>query len=212
MDIGAETEYQQQGFKKVQHGGEEIAGKEFYDCRFMECTFNGATLKNCRFVNCTFQKCDLSLVHLNGSAFRDTTFEKCKVVGINWTEAKWNAKTSTLYSVHFVESVLNYSTFIGLNLKGMKLTQCVAHDVDFADADLTRVDARGTDFTDSRFMHTNLTEADFNGAKGYAVVATLNTLKKTKFSLPDALTLLYGLDIVLSDEDQGVLNTLARKD
>jgi len=44
-----------------------------------------------------------------------------------------------------------------------------------------------------------LTEADFTGAKNYAIAASSNTLKKTKFSLPEAMGLLYSLDIVLTE-------------
>jgi fluoroquinolone resistance protein len=56
-----------------------------------------------------------------------------------------------------------------------------------------------TDFSNSRFQHTNLTEADFTGATNYAIAASLNTLKKTKFSLPEAMSLLYSLDIILTE-------------
>ena len=50
-------------------------------------------------------------------------------------------------------------------------------------------------------MHANLTEADFTGAKNYAIAPGMNTLKKTKFSLPEAMSLLYNLDIKLTEYD-----------
>jgi fluoroquinolone resistance protein len=71
--------------------------------------------------------------------------------------------------------------------------------VDFAEADLTLANCTFTDFTNSRFQHTNLTQADFTGATNYTIAPNLNTLKKTKFSLPEAMALLYGLDIVLTE-------------
>ena len=70
---------------------------------------------------------------------------------------------------------------------------------DFAEADLSLASCTGTDFADSRFLHTDLTEADFVGARNYAISPSLNVLKKTSFSLPEAVSLLYGLDIVLSE-------------
>jgi uncharacterized protein YjbI with pentapeptide repeats len=72
--------------------------------------------------------------------------------------------------------------------------------VNFAETDLTEADCTRTDFSEGRFLHTNLTEADFTGAAHYAIDATTNTLSKTKFSLPEAMSLLYSLDIVLGDE------------
>jgi hypothetical protein len=48
----------------------------------------------------------------------------------------------------------------------------------------------------SRFLHTTLT-----GASNYAIAANLNTLKGTKFSLPEAMNLLHSLDIVVTDPE-----------
>jgi uncharacterized protein YjbI with pentapeptide repeats len=84
-----------------------------------------------------------------------------------------------------------------LKLHSLQIADCVARHADFAEADLTKANFRGTDLTDARFLHTNLTEADFTGAFNYSINASLNTLKQTKFSLPEALSLLHNLDIVL---------------
>ena len=80
----------------------------------------------------------------------------------------------------------------------LTLMQDVVTAVTFAETNLTEVNCTHTDFSDSRFIHTNLTKADFCGAHNYAVVADRNTLKKTKFSLPEAVALLHGLDIILA--------------
>ena len=106
---------------------------------------------------------------------------------------------SLLGSINFTDCTLNYSTFIGLKLKKIALTRCLARDVDFSETDLTQANCSGTDFTDSRFMHTNLTQADFTKATHYNIAATQNTLKKTRFSLPEAVALLHSLDIVLEE-------------
>jgi uncharacterized protein YjbI with pentapeptide repeats len=100
--------------------------------------------------------------------------------------------------VDFVRCALNHSTFVGLNLKNILLIKCIAQDVSFEDADLTNANCTFTDFMDSRFSHTNLTGADFTGATNYSIAANLNTLKKTKFALPEAMNLLYSLDIELT--------------
>ncbi|WP_119065537.1 pentapeptide repeat-containing protein [Aggregatilinea lenta] len=196
-------EFSSQTFKKIQCPGERLEAKEFYECQFIDGVFTEATFDRCRFIDCTFQGCDLSLARVPGCTFRGVTFEKSKLVGIDWTQAVWGRKQGLLNSAAFVECTLNYSTFIATEMPRLRLTKCVARDVDFAEATLTSADFTGTDLTDSRFWQTDLTEADFTGASGYAISATLNTLKKTKFSLPEAISLLYSLDIVLSgDEDR----------
>jgi hypothetical protein len=45
----------------------------------------------------------------------------------------------------------------------------------------------------------DLTAADFNDARNYAIDVKQNRLKKTKFALPEAVSLLKGLDIVLRE-------------
>ena len=54
--------------------------------------------------------------------------------------------------VDFLKCALNHSTFMGLNLKNVLLTRCVATDVSFEEANLTRANCTLTDFTGSRFV------------------------------------------------------------
>jgi uncharacterized protein YjbI with pentapeptide repeats len=85
-------------------------------------------------------------------------------------------------------------------MKSVILRKCIAREASFEEADLTGADCQETDFSGSRFNLTNLTEADFRGAFNYTISPPDNTLKKTKFSLPEAMSLLHALDIVLTDE------------
>jgi len=43
-----------------------------------------------------------------------------------------------------------------------------------------------------------LTEADLSKARNYLIDPGLNQLKKAKFSLPEAMSLLYNMDIILT--------------
>jgi uncharacterized protein YjbI with pentapeptide repeats len=199
MDLH-ETEYTNQTFKNLDMQEQEIRSKTFEDCTFVKCSFQGTTFRACKFLHCTFKDCNWSLVKVTNSSFRTTKFEDSKVVGVNWTEATWG-KPQLPDCLDFVNCTLNYCTFLGLYLRKIHITKCIAKDVDFAEADLTQANCAGTDFTDSRFLHTNLTEADFTGAKNYRIVAGLNTIKKAKFALPEAVSLLYGLDITIVDEE-----------
>ncbi len=175
-----------------------IQFRDARNCTFTKCSFTESTLRECGFINCTFVRCDLSLGHVNGSRFRDVRFEECKLLGVNWSEATWE-KTTLVKAIAFDKCALNYGSFFGLKLHQLRLTDCTAHEVDFAEADLTSAVFTGTDLNGSRFHHTNLTQADFTGATQYSIAANVNTLKKTKFVLPEALSLLYSLDIILVD-------------
>jgi uncharacterized protein YjbI with pentapeptide repeats len=65
---------------------------------------------------------------------------------------------------------------------------------------LKEANLRGTDFEKSIFRQTNLEKADLVKAKNYMIPPDVNTLKKTKFSLPEAMALLYSMDIVLEED------------
>jgi len=201
MDLfDAQTEFANQEFKGVVYKNGSLSLKEFTSCLFVKCSFLETVFKECHFDHCTFRKCDLSLVHLKDCSFSETRFEDSQVIGVDWTETTWaNAKFSLAKPVDFQNCVINFSTFMGMNLKQINILKCVAREVSFEDANLSGANCSFTDFTSSRFLHTNLTGADFTGAKNYTIAAHFNTLKKTKFSLPEAMSLLYSLDIVLSE-------------
>lgn len=194
----ARLEYDGHTFEGLVCQSEEMSSKEFYDCVFARCSFVEAVFSGCRFSDCTFKDCDLSLIRVEGCSFTNTRFERSRVMGVNWTEASWSGRRF-LNTIDFFDCLISHSTFIGLSLGGINITGCIAKDVDFSEANLNKAKCTSTDFSDSRFSHTDLTEADFTGATNYVIDATLNVLKKTRFSLPEAMSLLYSLDIILTE-------------
>lgn len=197
--ICTQTHYADQVFKERHLERCQLVSSEFYDCTFIRCSFVGSVFRNCRFVNCVFQQSDLSLVQVPDSAFSSTRFEDSKVVGINWTQADWPT-TGLGNRIGFCQCAISHSTFIGLSLRGIQIRDCVATDVDFREADLSQADFAGTDLSASIFGHTNLTEANLSRARNYHIDPGQNVLKQARFSLPEALSLLYSLDIVLIEE------------
>jgi fluoroquinolone resistance protein len=203
MDLShlQQKEYTSQEFKKGVLKNGQVSRKEFSACTFIKCSFNETVFQDCRFRDCTFKGCDLSLVSLKGCSFTNTRFEDSQLISINWTETTWATGKTIFKPVDFWGCVINYSTFMGLDLKKVTLSKCIARDVSFEEANLTQADCRFTDFLNSRFIRTDLTEADFTGAKNYTIAPNLNTLKKTRFSLPEAMSLLYNLDICLTEDE-----------
>lgn len=127
------------------------------------------------------------------SYFNEIAFTSSKVTGVDWTKAL------KIKSISFDNCKLDYSNFKLLKLPRLKITKSSVKDADFTETDLTEGNFKGTDFEKSRFFKTNLTKANFTKAKNYLIDARYNTLKKTKFSLPEALSLLNSLDIIIED-------------
>jgi fluoroquinolone resistance protein len=195
--ISSGSAYDEQTFRDLRMDQERITSSRFSDCAFVHCSFAGCAFSDCRFVDCVFQYCDLGVARVPSSALSSVRFVDSKVVGVNWVDAKWTKKTAS--AISFERCVICRSTFFGLKLPALRVRECTAVDVDFREADLRGADLRGTDLSESLFSETNLAGADLRGARNYRISPARNVLTRTKFSMPEAMALLYCLDIVLAD-------------
>lgn len=170
---------------------------ELEECVFERCTIAESTFYRCRLTACRFVRCDLSLLEVPNCLFAGVRFEQTKAIGVDWTKAGTTAAARTMMSLSFDACVLDYSSFFGLSLRHGTLTRCSAKEADFAEADLRAAACTGTDFAGAKFLHTNLEGADFTGAANYAIDPTANRVKGARFSLPEAVALLRGFEIVV---------------
>jgi fluoroquinolone resistance protein len=191
-EIQSDAEYHEQEFDSIDLKKIVVSQSEFQNCDFNRCDLSQSVFTDCRFDNCTFQACDLSLAKFKDVHLRNSTFTGSKLVGIDWTGV---AKT---FSADFSDCVLNLSNFSAMNLKKRKIVNCIAHEVSFAESNMTESDCKLTDFAGSVFSKTNLTKADFTDARNYTIDVRANTTTKMKLSLPEALSLLETLGIVIS--------------
>ena len=191
------TEFYEQNFSSLSHPSTIIEDKLFEQCQFINANFSESQFIRCKFVDCEFNNCNLSAVKFKASLFNNVTFFESKVIGVNWTMLNWPLiRLSSPF--HFYNSILSHSSFYGLELQELVIEACIAHDVDFREADLRRANFKLTDFEKSQFVHTKLNAADFTEAHSYSIDPTKNEIRKAKFSLPDAIHLLDGFDIQIS--------------
>ncbi|HSO26990.1 MAG TPA: pentapeptide repeat-containing protein [Anaerolineales bacterium] len=173
-------------------------GLTFEECSFKGCTFRENVFQAVKFRRCVFDDCDFSLAQFPETIFQALRFENCRLVGVNWAAAHYS-KMTLHKPFDFLNCILNYGVFIGLNLKGVGFEKCIAHEVDFSEGDLRLAVFHGTDLMGSRFNQSDLREADFSRAFNYTIDAGVNKIKQAKFSLPEAMALLSGLGIELVD-------------
>jgi fluoroquinolone resistance protein len=186
-----EESYYQQTFTRLELAGETVSSVTFEECAFEGCSFINTRLTGARFTGCKFNDCVLSAVIPLNSRFENLVFSSCKTIGIDWTKAQ------AFREITFKDCQLNYSNFRFMKIPRLKMTGCEVIDADFTEADLSGGDFKNSNFEKTRFMKTNLTGADFKGAKNYAIDPRMNTLKKTRFSYPEVITLLNSLDIII---------------
>ena len=195
---------------QVEYVGEKFAGltceasligdRQFYDCCFTDCSFSATKFRSCRFVDCTFEGCDLSSINFEGSTFSNTNFENSKLIGVNWTIASWS-KPVLGSPIRFNKCVVDFSNFFGLSLHDIWFRESSVKDVEFSEADLTGGDFTNAILTKSRFSKSNLTRANFQGATEYSIDVTNNKITNARFSFPEAIALLQGLEIELAGMD-----------
>jgi fluoroquinolone resistance protein len=192
MEFSENTNYKE-NFSRLSFEKDTISSKYFEECEFDDCTFVDCTFEKCKFINCKFNGCILSAITPFDSRFDDITFTKSRVIGFDWTKAQ------RIQGLVFDRCQINYSNFKLLKIPKIKMLNCEAKEVDFIETDLSNGDFKNTDFEKSRFFKADLSGADFKGAKNYFIDVKNNTLKKTRFSLPEALVLLDSLDIIIDN-------------
>jgi uncharacterized protein YjbI with pentapeptide repeats len=199
--IESGTSYEDRSFERLRLDHAQVDSAHFLDCQFTGCSLVEAALSACRFQRCNFVDCDLSLVDISGSQFASVVFEGSKLVGVDWTRAHRSEHTLGK-PLKFINCMLNHGTFIGLDLERVKITDSLAHEVDFRETNLSEAVFSGTDLQGSLFLDTDLSAADLRSARNYLINPAINKLNGARFSLPEAISLLYALDIELDDSDQ----------
>ena len=189
LDGDKKKEYAGLTFNGLLLKGKAVTSGLFSDCVFRNCELTGVSFRFCKFSDCSFESCNLSLLKAPAALFSGVSFKTSKLVGVNWTEASW-PKIKLAVPVSFAGCMLNYSNFPGLSLAGTAMTGCTAKAADFREADLT-----GTDLSGSLFSNTDLSGADLTGARNYTIRISGNKVKGARFSMPEAIDLLYCLDI-----------------
>lgn len=194
MDCTDGATHEEQTFKAIVVADEVFRDSEYVACRFESCTFTNCRFEGCTFLGCTFDHCDLSVAMVRGSRFGEVSFRNGKMIGVDWTKVR-HLSSQHAMNVSFSHCLLSYSSFYGLKLPSIEMVSCVAHETEFGEANLKSANLKETDFTGSTFLHTDLRGADFRGALNYAIDPRANSVKGAKFSLPEAVSLLRGLEI-----------------
>lgn len=180
-------------FEKINYEEKHIVGRYFDNCVFYKSTIKGCLFEDCTFNKCTFEETDLSLIKLKDTYITDCTLINCKAIGILWYDSQ------NPFSISAKGSILSYSSFFGKNMKKVKLVNCIALEVDFTGYNMSSADLSGTDFMGSTFSGTDLRLANFKGAQHYSIDANFNKVKGAIFQLPEAISFLDSLGIIIVD-------------
>lgn len=171
------TYLQDQHVVKINYSATPFTAVECDGCAFTNCLFAGVDLSNLRFVDCRFTDCDFSNARLLKTTFTDVSFHGCKLLGLRFDHC-----TEAPFAVAFDACTLNFSSFYRRPLKNTEFKNCVLHEVDFTEANLTSASFAGSDLQRALFDNTVLEKADFRTAVNFSIDPEKNRVKKARFS------------------------------
>lgn len=167
---------------------------EYDNCTFENCIFSGFNLSDFSFEECVFKNCDFSNAKITNTAFKTVRFENCKLIGLQFDECN-----PFLLAFQFIGCQLNLSGFYRVKMKNSFFTDCILHEVDFSETELSGSTFNNCDFSGATFGNTNLEKADLRTSFHFSINPELNNIRKAMFSSENISGLLDKYDIIIEN-------------
>lgn len=184
--------YEEETFKNLIKPGIKFIDMEFAGCCFENCNFSEGDFSHAVFEQCRFINCNLSMIKLTSTSFKTVDFYNCKITGADFSHCN-----DFIFEVSFHHSILDYVTFIQLNMKNFQFDECQIHDANFTRANLESAAFHHCDLQGAIFERTNLIRSDLSTAYNFIIDPNNNSIKKAKFSLSGLPGLLTNFDIIV---------------
>jgi len=188
----SDTFHENKNFSDISYYGKSITNREFLNCNFSNCDLSSSDFSSSEFSSCVFTNCNLSLLVLEDVALNDVKFIDCKMTGIDFSVCN-----KYIFTVEFVNSYLDLSSFYGMKVIQTKFTECSLKEVDFEEADFRESMFINCDFMRSNFMHTILEKCDFRTSYDFSIDPATNRIRKAKFSKSEIMGLLDSYQIIV---------------
>lgn len=176
-------------------------GVELRDLELEECDIVGGVLERTSWRRCTLDGCTFTGVNLSMSEFVDVRFSDCTMRDTKAQAVAWAGLRSgglARRSVWFERCRLDYGTFVGVDVRGMRFTSCSLVDADFAEADCREVEFVDCDLSGARFAGADLRGALLAQVRGLALDVREARTRGLRVDPSVALDLVaaIGIDIV----------------
>jgi len=119
------------------------------------------------------------------------TFNNSKAVGVNFSSC------NGLSSLIFKACLLDYSIFQGVEIPSLKMENSSLKDTDLSESKLVNACFSGCNLQNAIFNSSDLSKADFRNAKNYYLDPQYTKIRNAKFSMPEAMSLLSALEIIV---------------
>jgi fluoroquinolone resistance protein len=147
--------------------GTEVRDLDLEACRIEGATLEQSVWRRCSLDACTFTGVNLSRATLIDVRLSDCTMRDSKAQGVGWAGVRQGGLARR--SISFERCRLDYGSFAGGDLRGMRFVGCSLVDADFSDADVREVEMVGCDLSGARFSGADLRGAVVVGASGLSL-------------------------------------------
>lgn len=160
-----------------EHADEDLSGVDWYGDelrgrRFLRCSFVDAALDELTTYGCVFEDCDLSGVSLTASVHEDTAFLRCRfrkasLFGATLRRCKLTGsvfESAVLRPLTVDGGDWSYVSLRGQSLAGLRLAGVRLREADLTDADISGTDLSGADLAHARVHGLHLAGSDLRGA------------------------------------------------
>lgn len=192
MKILQQKEWENKTFIGLHMEDADLGGTTFNECAFVDCAFINCDFRNVALSNCEFKNSNLSNMPMTHAKMSEVLFIQCKLVGLDFSACK-----KLLFSIKLDACIVQMCNFSSLKMVGLSFGMTELNECDFYEANLAGTDFRGCNLQGSLFENCDLREADFRNAFNYLIDPNKNQVKKAKFSMPEALSLLAPLELVI---------------
>ncbi len=186
-----------ESFDRARFEGEtydaDIRLREYSECRFERCRFDGMALTDVVFMNCAFVDFTFRNVDVVGLRMQNTELLSSACVGIDWSEVRALGRLFPLFK-EIRGCTLKFNNFFKMKLPKFPVVESQLLDCAFMECNLS---FRRVDFLKTTFQDCDLSKADFREARNYRINTSSNRVAKARFSLPEVVGLLDNLNIII---------------
>ncbi len=180
------------------HFAADIIRREYSECRFERCRFDGIALRDVVFSNCEFLECMFRNVDVAGLRMQNAVLLSTACVGIDWSEVRALGRLFPLFK-EIKGCTLKFNNFFKMKLPRLSIAESQILDCAFMECLLSESVFRQVDFLNTSFQDCDLSKADFREARNYRINTSSNKMAKARFSLPEVVGLLDNLNIIIEE-------------
>lgn len=184
-----------QDYFEQEFNGQDFTKTGLPKGEYEACRFTNCELGNTDLSSSRFISCTFSACNLSLAKLTKTIFQDVAFSGCKLLGLRFDQCEGFGLSFRFDHCILNHASFYGTRRKGTRFLHSQLQEADFTDADLTAAVFDDCDLIKAVFENTALQKADFRTARHYSLDPEKNRLKGAVFSLPEVIGLLAKYDI-----------------